>query len=155
MSLESAISTLLGAVIGVGSTLLAYRVRWRREIDQRGRDARRELYSRFLTALNESAESLWVVGLGDRRDGATPERLDELLRAEIHRSGLYSYREQVLIVGTAEVVRCADCAVDRVREYRDCLANGAVGGSREETAAMEACKASIKALQKAMRTDIA
>lgn len=153
MGLESAISTLLGAVIGVGSTLLADRVRWRRELDQRARDARRELYGRFLTALNEAAESLWVVGLGDRRQ-EVPERLDELLRAEVHRTGLYSYREQVMILGTAEVVRSADHSVDRVREYRDCLLNGLVGGSNEEMAAMDAYKTSIKALRQAMRTDL-
>jgi hypothetical protein len=106
-----------------------------------------------LTALNEAAESLWVVGLGDRRQ-EVPERLDELLRAEVHRTGLYSYREQVMILGTAEVVRSADHSVDRVREYRDCLLNGLVGGSNEEMAAMDAYKTSIKALRQAMRTDL-
>jgi hypothetical protein len=154
MGWESAISTLLGAIIGVGSTLLADRARWRRELQQRTRDTRRELYGRFLTALNESSESLWVIGLGDRRQ-EEHDRLDELLRAAVHRTGLYSYREQVMIVAADNVAHSADRAVDCVRAYRDCLIDGARSGSREERAAMGAYKASIKELRHEMRTDIA
>ncbi|MFJ9767258.1 hypothetical protein ACIRUY_25895 [Streptomyces erythrochromogenes] len=154
MNWGALISTLVGAVIGVGSTLLADRVRWRRELEQRGKDSRRELYGQFLTALNEAAESLWVVGLGDRR-AAGIERLDELLRAEVHRTGLYSLREQVMILATEDVRRVADQAVDRVREYRDCLISGSAGGSPEERTAMDAYKSTIKVLREAMRADMA
>ncbi|MFE5995228.1 hypothetical protein [Streptomyces sp. NPDC056453] len=154
MNWGTLISTMLGAVIGVGSTLIADRARWSRELTQRAKETRRELYGQFLTALNESAESLWVVGLGDRRT-SEHVRLDERLRAEVHRTGLYSYREQVMILGTDNVVRGADQAVDRVREYRDCLINGHVVGSTEETAAMTAYKATIKQLRGAMRADLA
>jgi hypothetical protein len=148
------LSTLVGAIIGVTSTLLADRVRWRRESEQRGRDVRLEVYGRFLTALNEAAESLWVVGLGDRRP-AEPERLDELLRAEVHRAGLYSLREQIMILAADNVRRSADLAVDRVREYRDCLIGGSDSGSAEEIAATDAYKAAVKELRDAMRVDVA
>lgn len=122
-------------------------------LEQRARDARRELYGRFLMALNESAESLWVIGLGDRRQ-EEHDRLDELLRAAVHRTGLYSYREEIVITATDNVARSADRAIDRVREYRDCLIDGSIGGSSEEMAAMDAYKSSIKELRQAMRTDL-
>ncbi|MFI6678182.1 hypothetical protein [Kribbella sp. NPDC050470] len=137
----------------MSSTLIAERVRWRRERQQRAKDSRRELYGQFLTSLNEAAESLWAVSLGDRRgtDGAP---FDETLRGEVHRTGLYSYREQVMILAPEGVRASADQAVDRVREYRDCLMSGSQTGSPVETAAMNAYKAAVKSLRQAMRSDL-
>lgn len=59
----SPVSTALGAVIGVGSTLLTDRFRWRRERAGQNLDVRRQMYadytaalSRIRTALNECAQ---------------------------------------------------------------------------------------------------
>jgi hypothetical protein len=154
MNWGTLLSTLIGAVIGVGSTLLADRVRWRRELERQAKESRRELYARFLTALNEATEALWVVGLGDRRvDG--PESLAEVLRGQVHRSGLYSYREQIMILAPPAVLREADLATDRVREYRDVLISGHAAGSAEEGSAMHAYTAALKALRQVMRADLA
>ncbi|GAA2074096.1 hypothetical protein GCM10009801_27820 [Streptomyces albiaxialis] len=58
----SPVSTALGAGIGVGATLLADRLRWRREREDRALETRQQLYaeysaalSRIRTALNEAA----------------------------------------------------------------------------------------------------
>ncbi|MER7202374.1 hypothetical protein CG723_44110 [Streptomyces sp. CB01635] len=144
--------TLVGAVIGVGSTLGADRLRWARELRQRATSSRQELYGQFLTALNEAAESLWVLGLGDRHDSSID--LPEALRAAVHGTGLYSFREQVMIIATDDVLAKADQAVDRVREYRDCLAAGHREGSPDEVAGMDAYKRAVKELRSAMRADL-
>lgn len=57
-------------------------------------------------------------------------------------------------LATDDVLRTADQAVDRVREYRDLPISGSHGGSPEETAAMDAYKKAIKVLRQAMRADM-
>nr|WP_285561247.1 hypothetical protein [Streptomyces hygroscopicus] len=45
-------STALGAVIGVGSTLIADRLSWRRERAGQSFDVRRQLYAHYTAALS-------------------------------------------------------------------------------------------------------
>ncbi|MEU9456688.1 hypothetical protein [Streptomyces sp. NPDC048277] len=59
-----------------------------------------------------------------------------------------------MILGTDGVTQAADQAIDRVREYLDCLIAGNAVGPAQETAAMNAYKAAVKQLRSAMRADV-
>ncbi|MFF8868000.1 hypothetical protein ACF08B_38860 [Streptomyces sp. NPDC015139] len=52
------VNTLIGAVIGVGSTLLADRHRWRRDRAALNQDTRRQAYAAFMTALSDVYQRL-------------------------------------------------------------------------------------------------
>jgi len=56
--------TLLGAFIGVGSTLIVDRRRWLRERSKALFETRRQLYSDFLADLSTTREILRTVALG-------------------------------------------------------------------------------------------
>jgi hypothetical protein len=56
------LSTVLGAVIGLGSALVGDRVRWRREQSDRWLSARREVYVGYLNALHEANQGMRPFG---------------------------------------------------------------------------------------------
>jgi hypothetical protein len=47
------VNTLTGAAIGIGSTLLADRLRWRRDREALNQDTRRQAYAAFMAALSD------------------------------------------------------------------------------------------------------
>ncbi|WP_405797186.1 hypothetical protein [Streptomyces sp. NBC_01506] len=109
------VSTALGAVIGVGSTLLADRLSWRRDRAGQSLDARRQLYgdytaalSRMRTALNECAQT--NIPARER-----PQRVRELFLAP----GAYEIRHQLAIVAPQDVVEAARTAFVVLRDTRD------------------------------------
>lgn len=62
-------STLLEAFIGVGSTLVVDRAKWRRD---QAREKRRTVYVEFLGALHIARESFWQLSRGVILPGVTP-----------------------------------------------------------------------------------
>ncbi|MFF2007582.1 hypothetical protein ACFVWY_00715 [Streptomyces sp. NPDC058195] len=123
MEWVSPVSTALGAVIGVGSTLVTDRLRWRRDRAGQSLDVRRQMYgdytaalSRIRTALNECAQT----GVPARE---RPQRVRELFLAP----GAYEIRHQMAIVAPREVVDAARSAFLVLRDTRDLLAEGVDG----------------------------
>jgi hypothetical protein len=78
-------ATGLGAVVGVGSTLLADRVRWRRETGERDRRERRDLYVSCLTRYRLAYEDMHTAALA-HRDGPAGRR-DAAVRDAFRGSG--------------------------------------------------------------------
>jgi hypothetical protein len=60
-----ALLTLLGTIVGASVTLLADRVRWRRDQHQRRHDARRDAYATYLAALHATSDGIRAVSLGE------------------------------------------------------------------------------------------
>ncbi|MGY6020538.1 hypothetical protein [Streptomyces spinosirectus] len=68
--------TGLGALIGVSSTLLADRVRWRRDAAVRDHQERRDIYVTCLTKYRLAYESMYAAA----RTHQNPETLDTAVR---------------------------------------------------------------------------
>ncbi|MCF4138571.1 hypothetical protein L1856_20425 [Streptomyces sp. Tue 6430] len=71
------VNTLTGAAIGIGSTLLADRIRWRRDREALDRDTRRQAYAAFMAALSDAYTRLHETAgepLPRRRPARPPTR---------------------------------------------------------------------------------
>jgi hypothetical protein len=148
----SALSALLGALIGAGSALLGQRFQWRQQLSQQDREARRELYGAYLTALNETGEDLWAISSG------SPKVIKGDFQNSAHsafRSGaLYSLRAQIMITAPNPVVDAARDALHAMRHLRDCVAQGELVGSEKHDAARREVRDSNQRLREAMRMDL-
>ncbi|MGW8384800.1 hypothetical protein ACWGMW_01705 [Streptomyces albidoflavus] len=144
------VSTALGAAIGVGSTLLADRARWRRDRAGQDLDVRRQLYgdytaalSRIRTALNECAQE--AIPAAER-----PQRVREVFLTP----GAYEIRHQLAIVAPPEIVDAARSAFVVLRDTRDLLVAGA---SVDDAAYVDLEKrfdAAVAELRAVMRLDL-
>ncbi|MFF7200616.1 hypothetical protein [Streptomyces sp. NPDC008141] len=146
----SPVSTALGAVIGVGSTLLAERLRWRRDRITQAHATRQQLYadysaalSRMRTALSEYAHAVQPVEERARR-------VRELFLAP----GAYELRHQLAILAPREVIDASQAAFLVLRETRDCLVAGADADSASYRELDEAFDGAIGRLRTVMRRDL-
>ena len=93
------LGTALGAVVGVGSTLVSDRVRWRRDRTARQRDMKRQLYGEYLAALMRTRNQLKDIASSSL---ATEDRA--LKAGEAFREGgAYELRYQMSITAPAIV----------------------------------------------------
>lgn len=114
MDVTSAVSTVLGALIGVGSTLVGDRLRFKR--DQRGglKDVRREVYARYLQALAQTDSE--IQELRSRSSArAEPEEARDVWR----RSGVLALRYEVGLISPPEVADASDRAYRALRQLRN------------------------------------
>jgi hypothetical protein len=148
----SALSGLVGAVIGAGSALLGQRFQWRQQVSQQDRDARRELYGAYLTALHETGENLWAVSSGslEPTDGDFRGATYDAFQA----GALYSLRAQIMIMAPSPVVDAALDALRAMRHLRDCVAQGDLVGSAGHDAARRVVRDSNQRLRETMRADL-
>jgi hypothetical protein len=143
------LATSLGAVIGVGSTLLTERIRAAGERSDRRETTRHQLYADYLTALARTADDLWALGHDtDRTD----------LRARAHglwRGGdAYPLRYHLTITAPASIVTASDACFRTLRDFRDTTGAGAEGGSAEFAEAQERYGQALVTLHNAMRSDL-
>ena len=148
----SPLSALLGAVIGAGSALLTQRVQWRQQMNQQDRDARRELYGAYLTALHETGENLWAVGSGTTKPAKGG--LWESAYGAFQAGSLYSLRARIVIVAPDPVVDATRSALIAMRDLRDCIGRGSLADSEEYKAAYRVVSDSQQRLREAMRADL-
>ncbi|MBC9715347.1 hypothetical protein H9Y04_22620 [Streptomyces sp. TRM66268-LWL] len=142
-------ATCLGALIGVGSTLLAERLRASREESQRRQGLRQQLYADFLAALSRVADDLYALASSPDRN-ELPVRASEAWR----RGDSYPLRYHMTISAPAGMVTASDACFRRLRDFRDVVANGAVSGTPEFRAAQAAYDQSLTRLRELMRTDL-
>jgi hypothetical protein len=146
----SPVSTALGALIGVGSTLLVDRLRWRRERADRALENRRQLYadfsaalSRMRTALNECAQ-----------EGAEAEGRSQRVRELFLAPGAYELRHEMAILAPHEVVDASRAAFLVLRDTRDCLLAGGDAGSTSYRELEDSLDEALAALRVIMRRDL-
>ncbi|MFK4070414.1 hypothetical protein [Streptomyces sp. NPDC029674] len=140
------IGTGLGAIVGVGSTLLVDRVRWRREQDTRQEEIQRQLYGDYLAALERTRTHL--KDLRRLPDQAPDERARQV-RDAFREGGTYELAYRIAITAPDSVVRVSEDAQHKLRDLRDALISGAECGTRSPVQA--ALRQSIESLRDAMR----
>ncbi|WEV25629.1 hypothetical protein OYE22_10800 [Streptomyces sp. 71268] len=142
------VGTALGATIGVGATLVADRLRWKREETTRKQDVRRQLYGEYLTALTRTRGRLKEVR---RADLAVDERARQAAAIFLE-GGAYELRYQMALTATAPVVEHSDAALRKLRDVRDRIQEGATDEELQEE--LHLLIRAIKTLRDAMRTDL-
>ncbi|MFF0064198.1 hypothetical protein ACFYRC_22100 [Streptomyces sp. NPDC005279] len=146
----SPVSTALGAVIGVGSTLIADRLRWRRERAGQSLDVRRILYGDYTAALSRMRTALNECALADIPAQERPQRVRELFLAP----GAYEIRHQLAIIAPQVVVEAARTAFVVLRDTRDLLLEGAGIEDQAYRELEDRFDSALAVLRSAMRRDL-
>ncbi|MGI5458872.1 hypothetical protein ACQEWB_37990 [Streptomyces sp. CA-249302] len=143
--------TALGAVLGVGTTLLTERSRWHRENSARERAVRQQLYAEYLGALSLTTHRLRDL---KRSTGLTrQERIDEAGRI-LGSTNAYHLRYQMLIIAPEHLGDTANEAFRRIRDLRDRFDEPEINADPEWSSSMSAVSQSLEALRTAMRSDL-
>ena len=143
--------TALGALLGVGSTLLVDRARAGRERAQRSEQLRRQVYGDYLLALTRTR-----IGLRDivHDAHATPrervQRADEAIR-EGH---AYALRHQLQLCAPQRLVTLTDRAHAALRDLRESAGSAVSPQDPQYLAARAAYEAATTELRAAMRQDL-
>lgn len=114
--------TGIGALVGVGSTLLADRVRWRREDADRARRERRDMYVTCLTKYRLAYEDMRAAA-GAHRDDQSAER-EAAVREAFRASGCDEVRETALICAPEEMSAVIEDVYASLRELLEVFAAG-------------------------------
>ena len=121
MDWGTVVSTVTGAVIGVGATSLSDRSRWRREQSERRTAVKRELYAAYLAAVARTWSEIRAVVLS----GAEPWPERAPRAGEAYRNGrVYELRYQISITAPPDIVALADEVVHGIRDLVEDLAAG-------------------------------
>jgi hypothetical protein len=147
------LSTLVGALVGVGSTLLVDIVRSRRDRIGRLMEVRRQVYAQYLEALTNTDGELQMLAVSR----STP--VDEVdTRTAWRKYSLLALRYEVQLVAPESVAKTADAAYRSLRNMRDAiratkLSVGTPGSPEWEAVHLPYIKA-IDTLRSAMHADI-
>ncbi|GAA3776614.1 hypothetical protein [Streptomyces chiangmaiensis] len=115
------VSTVTGAVIGVGATSLADRSRWRREQVDRHTTIKRELYGAYLAAVARTWSEIRAAIINSTEPW--PERAR--LAAHAYRNGgMDELRYQISITAPPDIVALSDKVLRGMRDLVESLAAG-------------------------------
>ncbi|MGW4806477.1 hypothetical protein [Kitasatospora sp. NPDC004272] len=150
MDWGTAVSTLIGAAIGLGATYTGDAVRARRGRRERWSEQRRQLYADYLAALSRVADDFHAIA-------RHPDRTDLDVRAsDAWRSSLvYGLRYQMTIDAPEQIADLSDDCFRRLREVRGVVGDGARTRSPEFRTAAHAYDSALTRLRAAMRSDLA
>lgn len=145
------LSTVLGAVVGLGSALAGDRVRWRREQGDRWLNLRREVYVGYLNALHEANQGMRAVSLGD-----FPSEMsrDHAARAAFRRAGVNQTQEHLVLIASEPVIQAAVGASTALRKLRDRIRAGEDHTSADYQAEFEVFSDRLHELRNAIRNDL-
>ncbi|WP_326725587.1 hypothetical protein OHT59_45560 [Streptomyces sp. NBC_00243] len=122
MQWTALISTGLGAAIGVGSTLAADRMRWRRDSRERERANLQVLYAEFIEALLGARDDIDQIS---KQTDRSPQDRAQSVRDVIADHGTYTKEYQLELIAPASVIARAQDASHKLALYRDTVLNGA------------------------------
>ncbi|GAB2712822.1 hypothetical protein [Streptomyces bullii] len=143
--------TALGAFVGVATTLLAERARWRREHSSREQAVKRELYAQYLGALSLTTHQLRDL----RRDPSLTQESRVRQAGEVlGGSTAYHLRYQVLITAPDALGELADRAFGCIRTLRDHLDHPDAHSNQEWDVALADLTETLRSLRTAMRNDL-
>jgi len=144
------INTLIGAGIGVGSTLIVDRLRWRRDRVMAGQEARRNSYAAFMAALADAYQRLYEIARDQGGQPAARATAPEVFRT----SNLYPLRYQLVLIAPWEVVEPTNEVFWKIRELRDLVATGASHAGHDFRQLERAYIDAAEKAQVAMRRDL-
>ncbi|MFI2026798.1 hypothetical protein [Streptomyces buecherae] len=152
MGWGSILSTLLGALIGVFSTLAADWSRASRDRRANDQDVRRQTYADYLAALAQTRNLLRLAA----RSRSTP--LEERARnaMEAFRDGsAYELRYQIALVAPTAVVDASTAAFRALRDLRDLVEEGAIHTEQNYLVLRDHWESCFAELRAAMKSDLA
>ncbi|MFF8934692.1 hypothetical protein ACF08O_08180 [Streptomyces paradoxus] len=152
MDWSSALSTSIGAAIGIVATLIADRNRWRRDLSSRALEVRRETYTEFMTAMNEAGEAIRAVSLGDHSSDTS---LDSVVREAFRSSGVHAALERLRLVAPPAVETAAYAAFRSMRHLRDHYAAGSEPTEGRAHSTRMELERNFQTLRELMRKDLA
>jgi hypothetical protein len=150
MNWGTQVSTVIGAMVGVSATLLADRVRYRRDQASRSHETRRDLYVRYLTSLTESSTSIRLAVIKETDPAARYQVVLDAFRD----SSVLSRRQEINLLAPADVKEKSDAAYRLLRQFRDLIetAPDLSLSSPEYVEALDRFDRARKDLEAAMRT---
>lgn len=114
--------TALGALVGVGSTLLADRARWSRDLADRTRQERRDIYVTVLTKYRLAYEAMHAAAVAGRDE--LPAVREAAVREAFRASCCDEARETALICAPQEMSDVLETVYATLRELQDVFAAG-------------------------------
>lgn len=155
-------SAALGGLIGSGSTLMADRVRWRREVTERAaerqrteqlqqRAARHIVYAEYLTALSRIRNGLRE--MAHDQFMSLDERTVRLQQVFLD-SGAYELRSQMQLIAPESVGEHAEGAYKSLRRLRIAIEDGASFQDATYLAQRDHYHGKLAALKQALRHDL-
>lgn len=151
MDWSTLVSTVAGAGIGIGATLLADRSRWKREQAAGNSQLRRQAYAAYLAALIGAHERMRIAAAGEH---AAAGRREAAIEEAFRSADPYVRRYEMALIAPPEVIDPAVQAFRRVRHIRDLLISGVSASSAEYRQAQRDYYASIEAASDAMRVEL-
>ncbi|PVC86835.1 hypothetical protein [Streptomyces sp. CS131] len=145
-------ATVLGAVIGVGSTLVTDRVSWRRDTRERDRETLRTVAAQFLEALTEARDA---ISDASRSEHLPVAERAQLARASTSAQGVHAKQYQLELLAAPEVAESARDASYRLLLYRDAVVAGHLRDDSECTQARRAFREARQKLMTDMRSSLA
>lgn len=116
MQWSAIVATAVGTVLGVVSTLVADRIRWRRDTSERDRDALRSAFMEYLSALAQARDAF-------SRAEPSLERIGKG-HVAIGEHGVYAAQQQLELVAQRPVVELAGRATLSVLDFYDAVVAG-------------------------------
>jgi hypothetical protein len=144
MQWTAIVATVVGAVLGVGSTLIADRLRWRRELAERDRDALRASFMEYLAALAQARDAF-------SRAEPVQEHVGKGHIA-IGEHGVYAVQQQLELIARQPVTDLAGRATLAILDFYDAVVAGHDVDSAEYVHAWQAVRETRRALVEAMQT---
>ncbi|GGT57303.1 hypothetical protein GCM10010271_71280 [Streptomyces kurssanovii] len=144
--------TGLGAIVGVGATLLADRVRWKRESRAREQETLRLLYVTYLEAIASARDEISRAS-ADVGQPLTERGLAAHQAMRDHE--VFAKQYQLELSAPPAVVELVVSATQGLVDYRDAVVSGATREDDACTAARRAFRAARKTLMDAMRATLA
>ncbi|MER6428445.1 hypothetical protein ABT272_11935 [Streptomyces sp900105245] len=145
----------IGALFGIGATVITDTLRSRREKDQRWDDAKRLVYVRFMTALTHAHSRIAIASAR----GDVGEARDHAVHSAFHNDPQHSQARSVLqelgLIAPDHVSRLAQQVYDQLRLVRDMLArDGITFETPEYRQVVQLFVRQVEALQRLMRDDL-
>jgi hypothetical protein len=149
------INTLVGAGIGVGSVLLADRLRWNRDRIRDREEARQEAYAAFLAALGDAYQALYDLARANRASVTPRATPSSTVAHDVFRtSNLYPLRYRLVLIAPRDVVEPTNQAFWNLRALRDLVAAGASPETDDLRRGLHEYLEAAEEAQAAMRRDI-
>ncbi|MFD9004064.1 hypothetical protein ACFV0T_24385 [Streptomyces sp. NPDC059582] len=143
-------NTLTGAAIGVGSTLLADRLRWRRDRAALNQDTRRQAYAAFMGALSDAYTRLHEIA----RDDHPAEEARRAAHEVFVSSKVYPLRYELALIAPWEVMDPTNQAFWKIRDLRDLVSTGVTTRDPDFRRQTRDYLAATEEAQVAMRRDL-
>ncbi|WP_320782748.1 hypothetical protein [Streptomyces sp. CRN 30] len=151
MEWTTLVGTGLGAVLGVGATLLGEHVRWRRTVKDNRLQDRRNLYVDCLVSLRRAHEAM---RLAADEDYDTPQARAVKVRQLFVESGCDEARERLILTATDGVMAAIDASYHSLREVREILAAGSTVASEDYQVARQAHGDATRAARVVLRREL-